>query len=131
MVNAKTAAILVVDDYHGMANLIRKVLQNLGCQNVTAVTDARRALQALRDQPYDLVICDHKMEPMSGLELLQEIRRDTQLSNLPFIMISGHASQDNVTAAMDATATYYLAKPFSATTLKRGLEKVFGSEAED
>jgi len=114
-------AILVVDDYQGMANLIRKVLHNMGYQNIEARTDGRRALQALRDQDFDLVICDHHMEPMSGLDLLHEIRKDERLNNLPFIMISGHASHDNVTKAMDEAATYYIAKPFTAKALKRGL----------
>ena len=57
------------------------------------------ALQKLRDKSYSLVISDWNMEPMSGLQLLKEVRADGQLSNLPFVMITAESKTENVVAA--------------------------------
>jgi two-component system chemotaxis response regulator CheY len=66
------------------------------------------------------------MEPMSGIELLQEIRRDESLRQTPFIMITGNNQPENVIAAKKAGVNSYVVKPFNATTLKQRLESVFG-----
>src|SRR3546814_15245539 len=86
---ATDASILVVDDYREATRLVRNMLRNLGFTRIDEVSDGTAALQHLREQPYDLVICDWKMDPLTGYELLLEIRENPKLRSLPFIMMTG------------------------------------------
>jgi two-component system chemotaxis response regulator CheY len=119
--------ILIVDDYKTMLRIIRNLLKQLGFDNVDEATDGAAALQKLRDKPYGLVISDWNMEPMSGLQLLKEVRADGKLSHLPFVMITAESKTENVVAAKQAGVTNYIVKPFNAATLKTKLSAVFGN----
>ena len=118
--------ILVVDDYKTMLRIIRNLLKQLGFNNVDEATDGSSALQKLRDKSYGLIISDWNMEPMTGLELLKEVRSDTQLGELPFIMVTAESKSENVVAAKQAGVSNYIVKPFNAETLKSKLEAAIG-----
>ena len=115
------------DDYKTMLRIIRNLLKQLGFDNVDEATDGSMALQKLRDKSYSLVISDWNMEPMSGLQLLKEVRADGQLSGLPFVMITAESKTENVFAAKQAGVTNYIVKPFNAATLKTKLSAVIGN----
>jgi two-component system chemotaxis response regulator CheY len=119
--------ILIVDDYKTMLRIIRNLLKQLGFNNVDEATDGSAALQKLRDKEYSLVISDWNMEPMSGMQLLTEVRADTKLKNLPFIMITAESKTENVIAAKQAGVSNYIVKPFNAATLKTKLAAVLGN----
>ncbi|MGO1117840.1 response regulator [Rhodovibrionaceae bacterium A322] len=119
--------ILIVDDYKTMLRIIRNLLKQLGFDNVDEATDGAMALQKLRDKPYSLVISDWNMEPMSGLQLLKEVRADGKLQSLPFVMITAESKTENVIAAKQAGVTNYIVKPFNAATLKNKLTAVLGA----
>jgi two-component system chemotaxis response regulator CheY len=119
--------ILIVDDYKTMLRIIRNLLKQLGFNNVDEATDGSSALQKLRDKEYSLVISDWNMEPMSGMQLLTEVRADTKLKNLPFIMITAESKTENVIAAKEAGVSNYIVKPFNAATLKTKLATVLGN----
>jgi two-component system chemotaxis response regulator CheY len=123
----KTMQILIVDDYKTMLRIIRNLLKQLGFDNVDEATDGSEALQKLREKPYGLVISDWNMEPMTGLQLLREVRKDVKLKALPFIMITAESKTDNVVAAKEAGVNNYIVKPFNAATLKTKLESVIGA----
>ncbi len=119
--------ILIVDDYKTMLRIIRNLLKQLGFTNVDEATDGSAALQKLRDKEYSLVISDWNMEPMSGMQLLTEVRADTKLKDLPFIMITAESKTENVIAAKEAGVSNYIVKPFNAATLKTKLTAVLGN----
>jgi two-component system chemotaxis response regulator CheY len=119
--------ILIVDDYKTMLRIIRNLLKQLGFNNVDEATDGSMALQKLRDKDYGLVISDWNMEPMTGIQLLREVRADSKLKNLPFIMITAESKTENVVAAKEAGVNNYIVKPFNAATLKTKLSSVLGS----
>ena len=122
----KSMNVLIVDDYKTMLRIIRNLLKQLGFDNVDEATDGSEALQKLRDKPYGLVISDWNMEPMTGLQLLREVRKDMKLKTVPFIMITAESKTDNVVAAKEAGVNNYIVKPFNAATLKTKLESVIG-----
>jgi len=72
------------------------------------------------------VISDWNMEPMTGLELLKEVRADDKLRPTPFIMITAESKTENVVAAKQAGVNNYIVKPFNAATLKTKLTSVLG-----
>ena len=117
--------ILIVDDYKTMLRIIRNLLKQLGFNNVDEATDGSMALQKLRDKEYGLVISDWNMEPMTGIQLLREVRADAKLKALPFIMITAESKTENVIAAKKAGVNNYIVKPFNAQTLKGKIEAVF------
>lgn len=119
-------SILIVDDYKTMLRIIRNLLKQLGFNNVDEATDGSMALQKLRDKDYGLVISDWNMEPMTGIQLLREVRADSKLKALPFIMITAESKTENVVAAKEAGVNNYIVKPFNAATLKTKLSSVLG-----
>ena len=123
----KNMPILIVDDYKTMLKIIRNLLKQLGFNNVDEAIDGSSALQKLRDKDCGLIISDWNMEPMSGLQLLKEVRADVKLKELPFIMITAESKSENVIAAKEAGVSNYIVKPFNAATLKGKLNTVLGS----
>ncbi len=119
--------ILIVDDYKTMLRIIRNLLKQLGFNNVDEAMDGSAALQKLRDKEFNLVISDWNMEPMSGLQLLKEVRADVKLKETPFIMITAESKSENVIAAKEAGVSNYIVKPFNAATLKGKLASVLGN----
>jgi two-component system, chemotaxis family, chemotaxis protein CheY len=118
--------ILIVDDYKTMLRIIRNLLKQLGFDNVDEATDGSAALHKLREKPFSLVISDWNMEPMTGLQLLKEVRADQKLREMPFIMVTAESKTDNVVAAKAAGVSNYIVKPFNAATLKTKLSSVLG-----
>ncbi len=121
-----TMPILVVDDYKTMVRIIRNLLKQLDFQNVDDAADGTEALSKMRQKKYGLVISDWNMEPMTGYELLKEVRGDSQLSRTPFIMVTAESKTENVVAAKKAGVDNYIVKPFNAQTLKSKIDAVFG-----
>ena len=119
-------SILIVDDYKTMLRIIRNLLKQLGFNNVDEATDGSSALHKLREKGYGLVISDWNMEPMTGIQLLREVRADTRLKEMPFIMITAESKSENVVAAKEAGVSNYIVKPFNAETLKNKLSAVIG-----
>lgn len=116
--------VLIVDDYRTMLRIIRNLLKQLDFNNVDEATDGQEALTKLRAGNFGLVISDWNMAPMTGLDLLKEVRADARLKSIPFIMITAESKTENVVAAKQAGVSNYIVKPFNAETLKEKIEKV-------
>jgi two-component system chemotaxis response regulator CheY len=121
---------LVVDDSGTMIRIIRNLLRQLGFSDIDEANDGRTALAKMRAKRYGLVISDWNMEPMTGYDLLCEVRADPGLQPTPFIMVTAESKTDNVVAARKAGASNYIVKPFNAQTLKAKIEAVFTADEE-
>ncbi len=119
-------SILVVDDYKTMLRILRNLLRQLNFPNIEEASDGAEALQKLRKTSVDLIISDWNMEPMTGIELLREVRSDDKLKHIPFIMITAESKSENVIAAKSAGVSNYIVKPFNAETLKSKMVSVLG-----
>jgi two-component system, chemotaxis family, chemotaxis protein CheY len=117
--------VLVVDDYNTMIRIIRNLLKQIGFQDIDDAADGSAALARMREKKYGLVISDWNMEPMTGYELLKEVRADPGLSKTPFIMVTAESKTENVIAAKKAGVNNYIVKPFNAQTLQSKIEAVF------
>ena len=122
----KNMNILIVDDYKTMLRIIRNLLRQLGFINIEEATDGSMALQMLRGGNFGLVISDWNMEPMTGLQLLREVRADAKLKGTPFIMVTAESKTENVIAAKEAGVSNYIVKPFNAETLQGKMVSVLG-----
>lgn len=119
--------VLVVDDYKTMVRIITNLLRQLGFSDIDEANDGTEALDKLRERKYGLVISDWNMEPMTGYDLLQQVRQDDNLSHMPFIMVTAEAKTENVIAAKKAGANNYIVKPFNAATLQSKIDAVFNA----
>lgn len=117
--------VLVVDDYSTMRRILRNLLTQLGFTDIEEAQDGSSALEKLRNsKPVDVIISDWNMQPVSGLQLLQQVRADQKFAKLPFVMVTAESSSENVVAAKKAGVSNYIIKPFNAQTLKSKLEAV-------
>ncbi|MCW7540832.1 response regulator [Aquabacterium sp. A7-Y] len=109
------ARVLLADDSADMRDYLHRLL-SLSHQVVT-VPDGQAALEAIRQQPPDLVVADITMPRLDGLGLLRALREDGGTSGLPVILLSACAAEDARLAGLQAGADDYLVKPFSAREL--------------
>jgi len=120
--------VLIVDGYKTMLRIMRNLLKQLNFNNVEEAIDGSAALGKLRDGEgdYGLIISDWNMEPMTGIQLLREVRGDDGLKATPFIMVTAESKSENVIAAKEAGVSNYIVKPFNAETLKSKMVSVLG-----
>jgi two-component system chemotaxis response regulator CheY len=119
--------VLVVDDYSTMVRIIRNLLRQLGFADVDDAPDGAAALAKMHAKRYGLVISDWNMEPMTGFDLLRQVRDDPELGETPFIMVTAESRTENVIAARKANVNNYIVKPSNAQTLKSKIEAVFAA----
>ncbi len=122
----KNMNVLLVDDYKTMLRILSNLMKQLGFNNLTEACDGKEALQKLKEKEFGLVVSDWNMEPMSGYDLLIEVRKDARLKDLPFILVTAESKTENVIAAKKAGVNNYIVKPFNAATLKTKLTAVLG-----
>jgi len=120
--------VLIVDDYKTMLRIMRNLLKQLNFNNVDEAIDGTEALTVLRDDgdKFGLIISDWNMEPMTGIQLLREVRGDENLKSIPFIMVTAESKSENVIAAKEAGVSNHIVKPFNAETLKSKMVSVLG-----
>ncbi len=118
-------SILIVDDYNTMIRIIRNLLKQLGYVDVDDANDGTSALAKMKEKTYSLVISDWNMAPMTGFELLREIRANPDYNATRFIMVTAELKTDNVIAAKKAGVDNYIVKPFNAQTLQHKIQAVF------
>ena len=116
--------ILVVDDISSMRRLAAAFLHELGYRQITQAANGAEALTMLQKEAFDLVITDWSMPRMSGLELLQAIRKDSNLKQVPVLLITAEARKENIMAAAQSGASGYVVKPFTMTTLGEKVERI-------
>jgi two-component system nitrogen regulation response regulator NtrX len=102
--------VLVVDDEKNIRRTLRMVLEGDGLE-VRDVERAEDALQVLAEEPIDAVVTDIRLPGMSGIELLQQIRRMANWNNVPVLVISGHATVGVAVDAIKLGATDFFEKP--------------------
>ncbi len=115
--------ILIIDDEAPIRRVLREILENESYQVFDAST-GMEALQQIKEQDFDAIFCDIKMPEMDGIEVLEAIRQD---SDVPVIMLSGHATVDTAVEAFKKGVYDFIQKPPDLNrlllTLRNALEK--------
>ena len=118
--------VLIVDDYKTMLRTMGNLMKKLGFENIDEASDGHEALEKLHDRPYSLVISGWNMQPMSGLDLVRQMRSNARLDEVHVVMISAEYADENIAAAKQAGVAEYIVKPFCASTLKDRLTPILG-----
>jgi len=122
----KSMNVLVVDDYKSMVRVVRGMLNQLGFVNIDDAPDGAAAMALLKEKDYGLVLSDWNMQPVTGLELLKQVRAEERTKKTPFVMVTAEAKVENVIAARQAGVNNYVIKPFTLAVLKQKLTSVVG-----
>jgi two-component system chemotaxis response regulator CheY len=121
----KSMRVLVVDDFSTMRRIIKNILRQLGFSNIIEADDGTTAWETLNQDKIDFVISDWNMPKMAGIELLRKVRGSEEFSDLPFLMVTAEAQQENIIEAVQAKVSNYIVKPFTAETLGQKIDKIF------
>ncbi len=111
-------ALLVVDDIEDNRYTLIRRLNRQGYENVVEAENGRQALDLMRERAFDLVLLDIMMPEMDGYEMLEEVKSDPNLRDIPVIMISAIDEMDSVVKCIELGAEDYLPKPFNRTLLQ-------------
>ncbi len=117
--------LLVVDDFSTMRRIIKNILRQIGFNNIEEADDGTTAWEVLNKGGIDFVISDWNMPNMTGIELLRKVRSSEEFADLPFLMVTAEAQQENIIEAVQAKVSNYIVKPFTAETLKQKIDKIF------
>jgi two-component system chemotaxis response regulator CheY len=110
--------VLAVDDSATMRRIIKNQLMQSGVKEVDEAENGREALMLLGHGPYDLLITDWNMPEMSGLELVNEVRKSEPIRKMPILMITTVSGKEDIVTALKAGVNSYVVKPFDAATLQ-------------
>ena len=124
--------ILVVDDFSTMRRIVKNILKQLGFENIIEADDGTTALVKLKiDSDIEFVVTDWNMPKMTGMQLLETIRAGgvegdlDHMKDIPVLMVTEEALQENIIAAIKAGVNNYIVKPFDAKTLAEKIDKIF------
>jgi two-component system chemotaxis response regulator CheY len=117
--------VLVADDFATMRKIVRNVLKQIGFEDIVEAEDGTTALQILKNEEIGLVVTDWNMPNMSGLELLQHIRKNPATAKVPVLMVTAEGLKENVLEAVKAGVNNYVVKPFTAEVLQEKIEAIF------
>ncbi|MDR2502987.1 MAG: chemotaxis response regulator CheY [Deltaproteobacteria bacterium] len=117
--------VLVVDDFSTMRRIIKNILRQLGFNNIVEADDGTTAWDVLNKDKIDFVISDWNMPQMTGIDLLRKVRASEEFADMPFLMVTAEAQQENIIEAAQAKVSNYIVKPFTAETLKQKIDKIF------
>jgi DNA-binding response OmpR family regulator len=118
--------ILVADDDRDIRDLVIAKLELAGYE-VVALSDGAKVLETLHEDPVDLAVLDLSMPGRTGVEICQQVRADSGLSELPVILLSARAQESDVTTGLAAGADDYVVKPFSPRELLERVEAALDS----
>lgn len=126
MISNNSGHILVVDDHKTNRIKISFAVKKLGL-TADVAADGRQALEMLRSQPFDLVLLDIIMPELDGYQVLEQMKADSALRDIPVIVISAEQELDSVVKGIELGAEDYLPKAFDPILLQArinaGLEK--------
>ena len=125
MSDKSSIKVLIVDDFAVSRKVLVITLEQLGFDNIEEVSDGNSALVRLKSGLFDLVITDMEMPKMSGLELLQQIRRDPNLKQIPVLIVTENGMQEDIVAAFKAGLNAYVVKPVDVKVFAEKMKNIF------
>jgi two-component system chemotaxis response regulator CheY len=117
--------VLVVDDFSTMRRIVKNILRQIGFTNVVEADDGTTAWDVLNKDKIQFIVSDWNMPQMTGIELLRKVRSSEEFAELPFLMVTAEAQQENIIEAVQAKVSNYIVKPFTAETMKQKIDKIF------
>lgn len=118
--------VMVVDDMSVSRGLLFQALEEIGMKNILSSKSGEEALEALTRSPAHLVISDYNMPGMSGLDLLEKLRRNSVTAKMGFMLVTGTPTPEVLERGRKLGLNNLVRKPFTSDSLKASIEAVVG-----
>jgi len=115
---------LIVDDFSTMRRIVRGLLKEMGCSQAEEAEDGVVALNLMKSQKFDFVVCDINMPNMNGFEFLKAVKADETIKHVPVLMVTAEARKEDIVLAAQSGAAGYIVKPFTKATLEEKVTKI-------
>ncbi|MEZ4741013.1 MAG: response regulator [Bdellovibrionota bacterium] len=122
--NPEQLKVLIVDDHDPIRKAIKKIVQSMKAAEVVECFDGKDAIAKLANEHFDLILCDIYMRKTSGFDVLSYLRNRQIANDIPFIIITGEASKEDIVKSSDLGANDYILKPFQAENLEIKIKRV-------
>ena len=119
---APDRSVLIVDDEDYITELVESVLQKCGYRS-DRLNDGGPAIELMKTNDYDILICDLHMPGVSGRELIEWTRLNRQ--NMRVLLLSGDVARTDVSDFAKAYGIHFLSKPFSVAELTKAVQRLF------
>lgn len=118
--------VMVVDDMAVSRGLVSQALEEIGIFQISAENNGKSALTRLVADPVHLVLADHNMPGMDGLQLLEGLRRNRSTQRIGYILVTGTPTPDLIQKGQQLGLNNLVKKPFTTATMKKAIEAVVG-----
>lgn len=115
--------ILTIDDSKTIRTIVQKALKSYNCDLIEAGNGVEGLTLAVKEKP-DLIILDIAMPMMTGLEMLEKLKAEKQLKNIPVIMLTAESGKENIIKIVLMGVSDYIVKPFNGDELVKRVQKV-------
>jgi len=116
--------VLLVDDDPDMLLITRTVLSRSGSFQVSQAASAREALDLARREPPEAIITDYQLPDMDGDQLLERLRADKSLAEVPVIFLTGKSAPADVARLMQLGVRAVIGKPFNPLELADRIKQI-------
>lgn len=125
-VSDRVPVLLVADDDEDILTLVQLRLARSGYEVVVA-RDGEEALRLAQERSPDLAVLDWMMPKATGIEVLRALRAGDATAEMPVVLLTARASEDDIQAGIDAGADDYIAKPFSPQELAARVQTILAA----
>lgn len=121
-------SILIVDDSLPMRSLIKRTLKaaGYGSSEFLEAANGQEALDLMKNSWVDLVITDHNMPVMNGLDFIKSMKKDPLSNSIPVVVVSTEGNDAKIREFMDSGTAGYITKPFTAEAIRDLIVKILG-----
>jgi len=126
-------SILIVDDSLPMRSVIKKTIKaaGFGQSEFLEAANGKEALTLLKNNWVDMVMTDHNMPVMNGLDFIRAVKADELLKTIPVVVVSTEGDESRIKEFLDGGAVGYIAKPFAAEAIRDLIVKFLGEVSYD
>lgn len=118
--------ILIIDDVSSVSEYLQLILQQLGVKHIQAANNGKQAIGHIQKQRYDMIFLDIELPDINGQTLLKQLK--TAAPDTHIIMLTAHNTVENVKQSIDAGASGFIAKPFTAVKVKNIVERCMAAK---
>mgnify|MGYP001814520387 FL=1 len=125
-------SILVIDDFADMRNMLVNIMRSLGARDVDSSVNGEKAIEAMEDKRYDIVLCDYNLGTgKDGQQVLEEARHRSLINmTTVFVMVTAESSRVMVMGAIEHEPDSYISKPFSKDLIKARIDRALAKKKD-
>jgi two-component system chemotaxis response regulator CheY len=115
--------VLVVDDFRTAREMMRYSLRELGFRDITLAADGAEAIELIKNNKFDLIMCDWFMPKVQGIDVLRNVRENPINKDVTFVLATATSAETCIKEAAAAKVSNYIMKPFTVDTLRDKLQR--------